>query len=64
MQGDGTPTQEAIDVIQGAANALLATSEGFANGGIGVYSSVDGLHRDMTRVLARNYFAALRSRRD
>lgn len=64
VQSDGTPTTAALGVLQAAATGLLAASNGFADGAIGVYSSVDGLFRDITAVQARDYFASLRSRRD
>ena len=64
VQADGTPTPTAIGVLQNAGNTLLSASEGFADGGIGVYSSVDELFRDIIGVQARDYFASLRSRRD
>ena len=64
MQPDGTPTASALAALQGAGDSLVSSSEGFANGAIGVYSSVDQLFRDVVNVEARNYFAVLRSRRD
>lgn len=64
VQADGTPTTVALGVLQNAGNALLAESEEFADGAIGVFSSVDELFRDIVSVQARDYFASLRSRRD
>lgn len=64
VQTDGTPTTVALGVLQNAGNTLLAASNGFADGAIGVWSSVDELFRDITAVQARDYFASLRSRRD
>lgn len=64
VQADGTPTTAALGILQTAGNTLLAESEEFADGAIGVYSDVDGLFRDLVSVQARDYFASLRSRRD
>lgn len=64
IQSDGTPTQGVIGDVQSAADALVGTSQGFANGAVGVYSGVDGVFRDVTSMQCRNYFAVLRSRRD
>jgi hypothetical protein len=64
VQADGTPTTAALGILQTAGNTLLAESEEFADGAIGVYSDVDGLFRDLVSVQARVYFASLRSRRD
>lgn len=64
VEADGTPTTAAVGALQAAGETLLATSEGSINGAIGVYSEVDSTFRDLSRVLARNYFASLRSRRD
>ena len=64
MGTDGTPTPAAVTQLQDAANTLLAASGGVNGWGLGVYSSVDGLFRDVTVMQARNYFVGLRSRRD
>ena len=64
MDGDGTPSAVAVADLQSACTALVNSSLGAGGWAIGVYSSVDELFRDATQMQARNYFAALRSRRD
>lgn len=60
----GTPTTGAIDVVQDAADALIAASSDPGNGAWGVYSRVDGVVRDFVTALVPDEFAVLRSRRD
>lgn len=64
LDPDGLPTQASIDVIQNAANNLVAASTGTLNGAVGVYSRTDGLVRDVVAATVRREFAVLRSRRD
>lgn len=65
VEADGTPASGPLNTLQTAATALLNASQGSVNGwAIGVRSGVDNLHRDVTAIQARDYFASLRSRRD
>jgi len=61
---DGVPVQAAADQLLDAANALIETSDSFANGAVGVWSPTDGVLRDFTVASVRRQFAILRSRRD
>jgi len=61
---DGTPSSSAVGFLQAACDGLMASSTGAADWSIGVYSSVDLTFRTALSMQARDYFAALRSRRD
>lgn len=63
-QSNGTVTEDARDLIQGAAETLIESSDSFANGALGVWSPTDGVLRDFIDASVNNEFAFLRSRRD
>lgn len=63
-QNNGTPTEDARALVQGAIDDLVAFNEGENNGALGIYSRVDNVIRDITSGECPNYFAVLRSRRD
>lgn len=60
---DGTIDNTALLGMQGLAHDLVAASEGFSNGAIGVYSSVDHVLRDFTGFVINDRVAYLSSRR-
>ena len=64
LDSDGTPTTGALSALQTACTNLVTASTANNGWAVGVYSSVDGLFRDMVQMTARNYFASMRSRRD
>lgn len=61
---NGTPSSAVLTAVRDAAADLVATSSGFADGAIGVWSPTDGVLRDFTGTVTRDTFAVLRSRRD
>lgn len=66
LQSNGTPEESNRSVIQGAADALISTSEAAdaESQAIGIWSVKDGVLRDITGASVPNKFASLRSRRD
>lgn len=64
MDSSGTPISATLSAVRGAAAALIAASDGFADGAIGVYSEVDGVIRDIVGSSVADRFAILTSRRD
>lgn len=64
IQSDGTVAPTAISAIRAAASAVVAASDGFADGAVGVYSSTQNLIRDVVGTATRDQFAILTSRRD
>lgn len=73
-QTDGTIDTAELATVRAAAAALVAASEGFANGALGVWSEgrsghpslpdADAAFRDFVGTVTRDLFAVLRSRRD
>lgn len=61
---NGTPGEPTRASVQGAVDALVASSTGFGNGALGVYSRTQDTFRDFTSGNVPNFFAVLRSRRD
>ncbi len=64
LQDNGSPEEAKRAVLQGAADALISASSGFANGALGIYSRAQDTFRDFVAADVPNYFAVLRSRRD
>lgn len=62
--GDGTPLNGSLTTLRAAADALVSSSMGFANGAWGVYSPSFGIFHDFTGSRIRDTFAVLTSRRD
>lgn len=63
-ESNGTPTLVAATTITNAAQALIAASSEGEDGSPVVYSTQQGLARDITAGYVRDQFASLRSRRD
>lgn len=63
-EGNGTPVEQVRGWVQAAADALIDSSDSFANGAVGVYSRTDNVIRDFVSADVPNKFAVLRSRRD
>lgn len=64
IQSDGSINDGIRTAAQTASDALVATSTGFADGAVCVYSTTEGLARDVVSMQVRDYVAVLRSRRD
>lgn len=63
-EANGTPTEEARGVLQGAVDALVSSSLSDNGWAVGVWSRTDAVLRDFTSGSVPNMFAVLRSRRD
>lgn len=61
---DGTPTAGTVTLLQNVALGLVSSSEGFADGALGVWSPTDQVFRDFTGAHVRKTYAVLTSRRD
>lgn len=69
QEANGTPAAAALDVVRGAAQALVDASLTDANGAVVIYGyqAAGGparVARDITAMSVRDIFAVLRSRRD
>lgn len=64
VNADGVPNTAYLNDVGTAAAALIASSTGFANGAVGVWSPTDGLLRDFVGYRMSSKFGSLRSRRD
>jgi hypothetical protein len=63
-EGNGTPDEAGRAGVQDAVDALVETSDTFANGAVGIYSRLEDTFRDIISGTVPNEFAVLRSRRD
>lgn len=64
LQTDGTVDTAELTTVRNGAAALVAASEGFTNGALGVWSYKDEVFRDYVGSSVTDQFAVLRSRRD
>lgn len=62
LSPDGTPLDSTRQTVQTAASALLDASSASSGWAVGVYSRTDGVFRDATALVARDYFAHLSDR--
>jgi len=63
-EANGTPEESSRVDVQNAVDALIASSTGFGNGALGIYSRTQDIFRDFVSGNVPNDFAVLRSRRD
>lgn len=64
LESNGTVTESTLTVCRNAAAQLVADSEGFNDGAVGIWSRQEQVFRDMVGSQITDKFAVLRSRRD
>lgn len=64
LEGDGTPSGDALDVCADGVTTLVEGQDGFDFGAWGIYSPKDHVCRDIVGASIKDRFAVLRSRRD